>query len=408
MKSRINRWMEMALMGSMVGWVACGPAGEGPDGTRDTRPPAPEAEAIDTYNDPSAFSEGLNRKFDALPLAGEAKQIPWPGSYWPVYQDAINNRWAGPQTLSPAAKYSKAFGVAKVEDAVSRLNGVASQAHAKACKTDSECDPKQGEVCGFRNAASKGRCIPTWFGLCHAWAPAAILEPEPIRSVTYNGVEFKVNDIKGLITMVYNGVDSRFLSGRCEESKTGGSLETDATGRPTNSECRDTNPGTFHIVVANYLGLKGQSFVEDRTFDSEVWNQPMRGYQVVEKRDVSFQEANKLLKVGGNNAPTTYSFNDQAVRLVYLRTVSSYIGESDVTTDGNLAGSIGSYTFRDSYEYILELDQKGDILGGEWVGKSRTSHPDFLWLPTTLTTTSIAGIKYEDVKKLLDLARATN
>ena len=31
----------------------------------------------------------------------------------------------------------------------------------------------------------------------------------------------------------------------------------------------------------NYLGVQHQAFAEDRTFDDEVWNQPVRGYKVL-------------------------------------------------------------------------------------------------------------------------------
>src|SRR5262249_53551201 len=45
-------------------------------------------------------------------------------------------------------------------------------------------------------------------------------------------------------------------------------------------------------------------------------------------------------------------------------------------------------------------------IGGEWIGQSKTFHPDFAWLPTSVRATSVAGgkIKYADVKLLLDLS----
>ena len=32
--------------------------------------------------------------------------------------------------------------------------------------------------------------------------------------------------------------------------------------------------------MTNYLGKQGESFVYDRTWDGEVWNQPLRGYRI--------------------------------------------------------------------------------------------------------------------------------
>jgi hypothetical protein len=109
------------------------------------------------------------------------------------------------------------------------------------------------------------------------------MEPEPKKAVTYNGVTFKVNDLKALVTLSYDkGLKSKLMSGRCNDTNTGeeGGIEFDEQGRPTDefANCRDTNPGSFHVVLANMLGIQKKALVEDRTFDYEVWNQPIRGY----------------------------------------------------------------------------------------------------------------------------------
>jgi hypothetical protein len=121
--------------------------------------------------------------------------------------------------------------------------------------------------------------------------------------VTRNGVTFKVNDIKALVTLVYNSSTSKFVSLRCNKDEAQEQIKYDGYGRPLDKECKDTNPGTYHVLLANYLGLRGQSFVEDRTFDDEVWNQPLRGYRVTQQLEVSGQDANKL--VGVTAAPGT-------------------------------------------------------------------------------------------------------
>jgi hypothetical protein len=54
----------------------------------------------------------------------------------------------------------------------------------------------------------------------------------------------------------------------------------------------------------------------------------------------------------------------------------------------------------------LELDQAGKILGGEWVGDSRTAHPDFLWYPYKDGGMPIAPqISLEQVRVLLAKSR---
>jgi len=265
--------------------------------------PAPEAERIDEFNDPLRFALDLERRWSALPARGEARRVPWTGTYWPTYQDSINMRWDGPGSESAAAKYGKAFGMDNLENTVSLAYGIDSQRGAKICRSREDCEG--GSMCAIRAGRTDGRCIPGWFGLCHAWAPAAILEPEPRNAVTYNGVTFKVNDLKALLTFVYNAVETRFLSQRCNAVSSDGGVVMDPNSRPLDSACRDTNPGALHIVLANFLGLRGESFVEDRTFDSEVWNQPLRGYEIREQRDVSAQEANRLIGLGSGGRTDT-------------------------------------------------------------------------------------------------------
>src|SRR5436305_20426 len=41
---------------------------------------------------------------------------------------------------------------------------------------------------------------PDWWGHCHAWAAASILEPEPRLEVTRGGMTFHVGDLKGLLS----------------------------------------------------------------------------------------------------------------------------------------------------------------------------------------------------------------
>ncbi|MBL8786866.1 MAG: pre-peptidase C-terminal domain-containing protein, partial [Deltaproteobacteria bacterium] len=234
---------------------------------------------------------------------------------WPTAGDSINHRWNGATTDSPAAKYGKAFGVADVENQVSKTFGIDRYSSRTACTTDAQCNDKIGEACSKRTGATSGYCIPTWWGICHDWVPASILEAEPVYPVTRNGVTFKPNDIKALITVVYEGSSSKFVSLRCDEDEADNAITYDGYGRPTGDdvECKDTNPGTYHVILTNYLGLRGQAFAEDRTFDDEVWNQPLRAYRITQQKLVTALEANKLVGVTGSGAMNNQTFSKTAM-----------------------------------------------------------------------------------------------
>jgi hypothetical protein len=114
----------------------------------------------------------------------------------------------------------------------------------------------------------------------------------------------------------------------------------------------------------------------------------------------------KLAITSGGSIPTNYVFNANAVKLMKTHMDVDYISESSSSTDGNLGSRIDQYTHQDRYDYILELDAAGKIIGGEWIGTSKRQHPDFVWLPIRSTVTTVAGgkISYANVKMIYDLS----
>ncbi|KAF1328202.1 Elicitor-like transglutaminase, partial [Globisporangium splendens] len=304
---------------------------------------------------------------------------PWPGSYWPIYADGINYRWQGDQEPSAAEKYAAAFGldVKQFTDAISYSTGILSQSYRKVCTTSEDChDQNDGSICGIRFRESSGYCIPGWFGICHAWAPAAILEKEPRCAVKKGNVIFQAFDIKGLLTQIYDGANTETVFTGARFNGPDEPTEMDEYGRFVDLARRDLGPGFFHITIANILGKFKKSFVVDVTAGAEVWNQPVRGYEVESITVLS--TADGAREFFGKDV---YPFNADAKKLAYVSTTLSWINEAG--EDGSLVenGHANWYTAYRTYEYVLELDAKNQIIGGEWVGESKTNHPDFLWFP---------------------------
>uniref|UniRef100_H3H1Q5 Elicitor-like transglutaminase n=1 Tax=Phytophthora ramorum TaxID=164328 RepID=H3H1Q5_PHYRM len=359
---------------------------------------------LETY-----FGSKMEVNFQTLKrqyMSGTAPTTPWASSYWPTFQDGINHVWKSGEAC-PAEKYAKAYGlnVTEFKNKVSSKNGVDSLSRNTACKADTDCTSRQdSSVCAKRDGMSTGYCIPTWFGICHAWAPAAILEPEPQCDVTKNGVTFHVMDIKGLVTTVYDGaaIPTVFTGARFNGPDS--PANTDQYGRYNNPARRDLGAGYFHIAIANLMGKQKRSFVVDVTAGAEVWNQPVRSYQVKSMDIVNTMMAS--LKYFGT---FRYPFNDKMVRLAYVKTTFSWISES--YKDGPLVstGQINSFTVSKDYEYLLELDANNVIIGGEWVGQSKQDHPDFLWFPTSKPAANAVtgvGLSYANVQELLQLSQS--
>jgi hypothetical protein len=64
---------------------------------------------------------------------------------------------------------------------------------------------------------------------------------------------------------------------------------------------------------------------------------------------------------------------------------------------------LDSYTQTKHYSYVLEADEFGKIIGGEWLGTSRTDHPDFAWWPTRKPTSNAVAsglISYAEVEAI--------
>ncbi|KAE9088468.1 hypothetical protein PF010_g19370 [Phytophthora fragariae] len=349
------------------------------------------------------FGLELETDITKLPTKYQHDPIPWPSSYWPVYADSINYKWAKGQP-SPAEKYAKAFGhdAKKLMNAISAKNGIDSQSKRQACTTDPECKPlKDGSVCSKRKGQESGYCIPTWFGICHAWAPAAILEAEPTCAVERKGVKFEPYDIKALITLAYDGskIPTIFTGSRFNGNDNAPN-NTDEYGRFFDDRRRDISPGYFHVAVTNIMGRFNHSFVVDITAGNEVWNQPARSYEILRLSwTTPTAAAKKYFNVD------KYPFNDAATKIAVVTTRFSWIVESGVNGPLVATGIVDKYTTSADYEYILETDETYQILGGEWLSGSKANHPDFLWLPASKpdnSTVTPVGLVYSEIEGLLD------
>ncbi len=386
-----------------------------------------KADAWDYRNDPARMAQfvnqELNYKLDELPKTGEATNKPWPASYWPTYMDSTNHRWRSADELSPMEKYDVAFNGWEVpagfmdlrpfnpnrceegfdEEYYQKLGPAASwMSNYKGNKRSREfygAEPT-AEKCGEENP------VESWWGLCHAWAPAANLEQEPIYPVTHNGVTFYPADIKALALTIYDGTNSMILGGRCNTKE----VERDENGRIKDAACRDTNAGAMHVLLTNLIGVHGMSFQEDRTYNYEVWNQPILGFEITQMEEISEQQAIEAL-IAEPEGVTEYPYNDDAVKFVEVFATVKYITESH-QEERALLPELGRYTRSDRYHYILELDADGKVLGGEWL-QGRTNHsmwgiseqPDFLWATTGPSGRGNPHVSVENFRELLKLSR---
>ena len=401
-------------------------------------PPAPvldeaegkteSAERIDAQNDPARFQLTMNRRFAELPTSGESLRKPFPSNWWPMRQGGIGRQWL-PGSASPTEKWDLLVHADRIRDVSLTL----AQRNARGEPANEGAQPetfRYGPTTEWehRNHGRHGDRDPdTWWGHCNGWASYVLNEDEPTRPVNVRlennrvvecapsqegCVRFELGDVNALGAEIYWNDAARMLGRRCEQQVS--EFTFDEAGRINAVECRDGNAGSFHIVNANMLGLLRRPYIVDLNADAEVWNYPVYRFEVTRNEEISVAEA--LRAIGAPAGTEGWIYNRDAVRLVRIG-VTADIVEDAIPPSTEPAGHLlERYTTRERYEYILELDARGDIIGGEWIGESKTKHPDFLWYSYSnspylqqdddLWDGDNPHIRYSHFKQLLTLAQS--
>lgn len=174
-------------------------------------------------------------------------------------------------------------------------------------------------------------------------------------------------------------------------------LATQARLNSQDPNCSDTNAGAFHIVMSNMLGLRKQSFLMDKTRDAEIWNQPVYRYETeIVKYDppnakaapgtVMMAEVNTKLYYADDtdygwtfwNPTLSGLFGIQEYFSSFLDEYQKYqdmlIREGDLDEQALYPEHVIASA---NYRYLLELNQKQEIIGGQWITLDR---PDDLYI----------------------------
>ncbi|KAF1778036.1 Transglutaminase elicitor [Phytophthora cactorum] len=126
------------------------------------------------------FGTSMETTLKNLPTEGVHTPSPWPGPYWPTYQDGINVQWSQGEA-SPAEKYATAFGLDPTDfmNKVSKDNGIDSMSKRTKCTSDNDCASlNDGSGCGIRagqarvTASLPGTVFATPGRLLRCWRPS--------------------------------------------------------------------------------------------------------------------------------------------------------------------------------------------------------------------------------------------
>jgi len=317
---------------------------------------------------------------------------PWSGDYWPTYRGGVGSRYADqrfPQSIDFAEYYSayRNFFPIPFHDQASLNNLSPAEKYDILVGDDSFSMTKWTFEDANNTYKSNGNKIETWFGICHGWAPAAFMLPRPQHAIqfdiqNFSGNNFKLkffpDDIKALASLLWANAapDTNFLGGRCQSKNP----NKDANGRITAEGCFDINPGAWHIATINQIAKNQASFVIDAAYDYEVWNQPVLSYELsyfqpqTKQNKKSLAEA--VIPIQEYSKDKFKSYRSQQARfIVGVNMLLSYVVEDNASH--NETNSEKNDDIRIvQYIYDLELNEAGEIIGGEWY---QNVHPDFIW-----------------------------
>ena len=304
-------------------------------------------------SDPLRMSSSFERDVSQLPLSGRGSDPEkyWSSDYWARNKGGINYRWnASPRTGFNLKSPTK-------EQAMQM-----SESQLRALAPTEKWDLFNGRYdypLKRRLASYASPSRPSWEGICDGWAGAALNHDEPTPKMIANpdGIQipFGSSDIKGLLSWYYAKEWSGGYAMMGRRCNGGLNIGTDRC-------VHDMNAGAFHIVLANRLGVQGLPFIADMDRGKEVWNHIAWDFKST---------------IVNNNLARRSTSASGTVKVMRVRSVVRYIWLLSGNTWEPVIGTSRQQTRSRTYEYYLDINSAGRIIGGDWISSQR---PDFLWL----------------------------
>ena len=126
-------------------------------------------------------------------------------------------------------------------------------------------------------------------------------------------------------------------------------------------KCEGVNPGTFHILLTNYLGLRDKGLIMDLKRDKNLELRPIIGF------------VSNFKTIEGSPPG-----NSKVKKEVLVSTFVKFIRPGLPKWSFEPTTTSRGYEY---YTYILELDEKNNIKGGRWISFNR---PDFIAIKNSL------------------------
>lgn len=347
------------------------------------------AERWNRSNNPEYFNviiaKSVEKKFEKLPLKANIKddRFGWSESYWPSNLGGIAYRWNHPNPNPFNYEFhTKEELLLMGQEEISQLSPAELY------------DIAMGDYSYKLTRKVLKKFSPDelwWEGICHGWALAASNYPEPDKTELINKdgikVPFGSSDVKALLSMhdAYNSRGFYVRVGeRCTadgkvngEGSSGDSENSPPIRESSKLACRDVNPGAFHIILGTLIGLNSKGFVADVDRFNDVWNQPVTAYESESIASYPLTKTDSQNGVYRKILVKTKMIYGEELQFQSQKALDE--GEVNFVSKDPVTGTISQIYKSKDYEYVLELNNLGEIIGGEWISESR---PDMIWMKT--------------------------
>lgn len=355
------------------------------------------------------FAAGVEVETNIHKLLPQAKlsERPWSSHYWPIALGGLSARYADPSFHTLLKEEMEQFNFIRYSSVVGYYQQPAEflsllkfaptkiDLYSPAEKYDllvgdknfslTNIDKKYGQ-----RWIEEDGTVADWMGICHGWAIASYASPRITRSIEVlasdgqTRIKFHADDLRALLSLKWSSSNSfpvRYIGGRCNAHDSNDEVRKDEkTGKIIDDRCFDTNPGTWHVVIANKIGRYNESFIMDATFDREVWNHPLYAYNTTFYNPITLKAGSLTDSIvpiderwqALDPFAEVRNKDRHATQIVIVAMDVSYVVETEPRHGVPVEDLVTTVTYR----YDLELDVDNKIVGGEWY---TNLHPDFLW-----------------------------
>jgi len=230
----------------------------------------------------------------------------------------------------------------------------------------------------------------TWVGICDGWTAASLHIPRPVKTIQVVGatgqtITFYPDDLKALASQLFaranQWMNIEREGSRCRDKKP----KRDEFGRPAKDECHDIDAGLWHTTVMNRIGIDKRGFIIDVDNKSSVNNHPVFGYEAYYFNPITGVYdtlKNSVVALSEMHDGLEPLRNKNATKVVGVEMHLDLLTEDFPKARETDGPEDDHYKQKITYVYDIEMNDQGDIVGGQFREgyKRGEPQPDMLWM----------------------------